>query len=103
MIALTGYNGVLSICCNACRLVRFLPVRTVNAADAAMKFYTGWIAIFGCPAIVRSDNGSAFIHIENDGGVSQNDGSKKLGFLMSKATQHTMLLSKRVTVILNKF
>ena len=61
MIALTGYNGVLSICCNACRLVRFLPVRTVNAADAAMKFYTGWIAIFGCPAIVRSDNGSAFI------------------------------------------
>ena len=58
---ITDHHGILSICCNACRMVRFLPVRTVNAADAAMKFYTGWIAIFGSPAIVRSDKGSAFI------------------------------------------
>jgi len=61
MLAATGHAGSLSICCNACRGTRFLPVRTLNASDAAMKFYTGWISIFGSPAIVRSDKGSAFI------------------------------------------
>ena len=61
MVDATNHAGVLSICCNACRGTRFLPVCTLNANDAAMKLFTGWISIFGSPAIVRSDNGSAFI------------------------------------------
>ena len=62
----TGYGGALSICCNACRAVCFLPVRTLSAANAAIEFFTGWIAIFGVPAIIRSDQGSAFISVMMD-------------------------------------
>ena len=57
----TKHAGALTISCNSCRVARFLPVRTLNASAAAMEFYTGWIDIFGVPAIIRSDLGSAFI------------------------------------------
>ena len=94
MVEVTGSAGVLSICCNACRTVRFLPVRTLNATDAAMKFYTGWIAIFGSPAIVRSDKGSAFISNMMDA-FRKMMGVKNWDFSCPKNPTHHALIETR--------
>ena len=39
----------------------FAPVVTLTAEEAARVFYTEWIARYGVPAVIRSDNGSAFV------------------------------------------
>jgi len=57
----TLHAGCLSIICETSRWVKFAPVKTLGALDAARVFYSEWIALFGVPAQIRSDKGSAFI------------------------------------------
>ena len=41
--------------------MKFVPVKTLGALDAARAFYSEWVALFGVPAQIRSDKGSAFV------------------------------------------
>ncbi len=47
----TEYAGALSICCNSCRVVRFLPVRTLSATDAAWSSSQGGFPFLEFPQL----------------------------------------------------
>jgi hypothetical protein len=59
--AASQHAGCLSAICNSSRIVMFAPVVKLTAEEAARVFYSEWIARYGVPEKIRSDNGSAFI------------------------------------------
>ena len=90
----TLHAGCLSIICETSRWVKFAPVKTLGALDAARVFYTEWVALFGVPAQIRSDKGSAFIATLMQA-VAQILGIKSHDFACAHEPTHHALVEKR--------
>ena len=89
----TLHAGCLSIICETSRWVKFAPVKTLGALDAARVFYTEWVALFGVPAQIRSDKGSAFIASLMQA-VAQILGIKSHDFACAHEPTHHALVEK---------
>ena len=55
-----GYRFLLTVICRTTRYLHCIPLREASASAAATGFLHGWLAHFGVPAVVSSDQGGSF-------------------------------------------
>ncbi|MCP4119869.1 MAG: DDE-type integrase/transposase/recombinase, partial [Desulfobacteraceae bacterium] len=55
------YKYLLTVQDKFSRFVQVYPMRSISALDAAMTFMSNWVAHFGAPTKLLSDNGNCFI------------------------------------------
>jgi len=79
-------------------MVVFAPVLTLTAEEAARVFYTEWIARYGVPAVIRSDNGSAFVANMMDA-VRRILGTQAWNFSCTNNPTHHSLLEVRHRIL----
>ena len=56
-----GFKYILSIVDRTTRYVHGIPLPDPTAENCARAFLSQWLAHYGCPKIVTSDNGAAFV------------------------------------------
>ena len=55
-----GYKFILTVICRTTRYLQAIPLKEASASAAAVGFLHGWLAIFGLPSLVSSDQGGSF-------------------------------------------
>ena len=56
-----GYKYLLTAICRTSRYLQAIPLREATSAEAASGFLHHWVAHFGLPGLVTSDNGASFL------------------------------------------
>ena len=56
-----GYKYILTSICRTTRMIQATPMKEATASAAASAFLHNWVALFGVPARVTSDNGANFL------------------------------------------
>jgi len=52
-----GYEYILVICARFTKATRAVPLKDISALDVPRAFLDSWIASYGIPDVVQSDNG----------------------------------------------
>ena len=55
-----GFKYILTAICRTTRFVQAVPLRQASSSEAAVAFLHHWLALFGVPSVVTSDNGGSF-------------------------------------------
>ena len=55
-----GYKYILTAICRTTRYLQGIPLKEASASEAATGFLQGWLAFFGLPSVVSSDQGGSF-------------------------------------------
>ena len=55
-----GHRFILTAICRTTRFVQCMPLKEASVSAAATAFLQGWLALFGVPAVISSDQGGSF-------------------------------------------
>ena len=55
-----GHRFMLTAICRTTRYLHAMPIREASASAAATAFLQGWLAHFGVPSVISSDQGGSF-------------------------------------------
>ena len=56
-----GYKYLLTCLCRTSRFFQAIPLKEPSSSEAASAFLHHWLALFGVPTQVTSDNGASFV------------------------------------------
>ena len=55
-----GHRFILTIVDRTSRFLQAVPLKEASASEVSSAFLSQWVALFGLPALVTSDNGASF-------------------------------------------